>query len=338
MASQVTHPVYLELINKLKTSYQQSEEYFSGLYQFFEFKENEFEEVYQLIAGFLGGRSEYKESSFTTVWSFSTEKIQKGTLNLYIDHIEVFIDIPTTLSEYRMDVNSISKPEQMEYLFRHSEYEKKRMEELTNDTASFNLYRKRIEELRASRNQLEDQILSKLTDHLKSEIESLKRENQHDQSKLVELKKLEEEKQRQLELKKKSQEALNSTKRHLNTLPQTNSPLPVGYTYTKKHYERVLDQLIRAYGRDSQIDKFMEEQGHFYAGSKTDTRFLQRYIDLYKVKYEGKSTYLNYDNPKYISVSFDQYLESIRTPPYGLYAIGIAFLILLFTLIVSMGK
>lgn len=315
--------------------YKQTEVYFDGYYQFLEFNEDDYEKVYDLISNFLGSRVDYVETSFTTIWRFSTEKIQKATLNLYVDHIELFIDIPTNMSEYQMSIDTLSKPEEVEYLFRHSEFEKKRMKELIRNEDSFKRYSERLKLLKASNSELEEEMHAKLTEHLKSEIETLKKDNQLEEEKLNELKLLEIEKQRQLDLKQKSEQAIRASKNNLNNLPKTNNSLPVGYYYNNKHYERALFNLKSKYGVDAQIEEFMKDQMVHLVGSKDDIRFLAWYVDLYKVKFEGISTIKDYDNPEYVNINFDAYLHNAKSSLPMINAILWSFIALIIIFLLS---
>lgn len=311
----ITELSFTELIKKLSTCSNKRIDELSGHFTTFEFDESNFKSVYDLLDDYLGDRDYYNNKRLETGWEFSTDKSRQIKALLYEDSLSFYIDIPSDLKT-RSDFNSLeldfTESEIQEYL-KKEEIILRKQEALSSKVEED---KERLLQARLKRNIIEKEYEAKWNKKLEEELDTLNSQKEKEINRIAELKakisteeKIDKEK---AELSELSIERRRLENRELELAKDRSyNSLPEGYDYKLSFYRNEFFRLRFKYGADKEIDDAIAEwsKTNFGNGWQAKRAHAKRYVEYYKVKYEGVSILQDFNNPKPVYESFQEYLR-----------------------------
>lgn len=306
---------FSELVAKIASCTDKRIDELSGHFTTFEFDESNFKSVYDLLDDYLGDRDYYNNKRLETGWEFSTDKSRQIKALLYDDSLSFYIDIPSDLKTYN-DFNSLefefTESEIHEYL-KKEEINLRKQEALSSKVAED---KERLLQARLKRNKIEKEYEAKWNKKLKEELNTLNSQKEKEINRIAELKakisteeKIDKEK---AELSELSIERRRLENRELELAKDRSyNSLPEGYDYKLSFYRNEFFRLRLKYGADKEIDDAIAEwsKTNFGNGWQAKRAHAKRYVEYYKVKYEGVSILQNFNNPEPVYESFQEYLR-----------------------------
>lgn len=310
------------VLNELKDVLEEKENYFDGFYRLFEFQSKNFEKVYFSIEKNLGKRNQFNEQLLETSWDLHSPNEGKLSLKLYQEHLEVFFNIPSDLSELqKLKENldeDVSEPQKLEYLYKRKEAQIKLQTDLKKKSEeSFLRHMEELNNLKSKRINFELELELDRRGEVEAQIKKLKQIKEEEEDKINDLilikeknRKLKEEKLIVNELKSKREDL--EIQQNIEKVNAAYGKPPVGFDFDTKNYESKLIGLRMKYGEDVEIDNMIKTWSQRNASMKRSEfrrQYAKQYVEYYLVKYEGLSIMNSENIPKRYSGGLNRYKE-----------------------------